>query len=111
MRLIDADALERAVMFLGEDSICNDCAYEFVSLIDEQPTIEAEAKGKDINVPTVEAEHVRRGRWLPHPTEKDWRVCSVCGQGTEIVRHEAGATTEYCYKHCPWCGAKMDKGD
>ena len=41
-RLIDADELERAVMSLGEDVVCDDCAYEFVNLIDAQPTIEAE---------------------------------------------------------------------
>lgn len=59
MRLIDADALERAVMFLGEDSICNDCAYEFVSLIDEQPTIEAEPAWKPATIkPKTDGEYL-----------------------------------------------------
>ena len=48
--------------------------------------------------------------WLPHPTEKDWRVCPVCGTGTEIVRHENGGTTEYGYRYCPWCGALLEAG-
>lgn len=94
MRLIDADAL------------CEELQKEFGSP-------EGHRKLMKVNyiithAPTIEAEPVRQGKWLPHPTENDWRVCSACGLGTEIVRHEAGATTEYNYKHCPWCGAKMD---
>ena len=84
-RLIDADALERAVMFTGEDSICNDCAYEFVNLIDEQPTIEAEP--------------VRRGKWMPDDEKYQcgW-VCNRCF-GKACRSH----------KFCPHCGAKMEE--
>ncbi len=88
-RLIDADALFKRI----------------TSTLDCVPI---DVLGMIEGAPTIEAEPVRRGRWLPHPMEKDWRVCSACGQGTEIVRHEAGATTEFCYQHCPWCGARME---
>ena len=51
----------------------------------------------------------KRGRWLSHPWDYDWRVCSACGVGTEIVRHIDGGTTEYSYSYCPWCGARMEE--
>ena len=39
MRLIDADALERAVMMMSDDDLCEDCCYNVVNAIDEMPTI------------------------------------------------------------------------
>lgn len=84
-RLIDADALERAVMFLGEDSICNDCAYEFVSLIDEQPTIEAEP--------------VMRGEW-EMAIGYDPKRAFMCDQCHKMAFEPA--------LYCPNCGAKME---
>ena len=39
MRLIDADALERKVMEMSDDDLCEDCCYNVVNAIDEAPTI------------------------------------------------------------------------
>ena len=50
-----------------------------------------------------------KGVWLKHPHDSNWRVCAVCGTGTEIVRHEGGITTKYGYRYCPWCGAMLAK--
>ena len=64
------------------------------------------------NAPTVDAVEVKRGRWMPHPTEREWDVCSVCGIGTK--RREYGLqdgrewVTEWYYPYCPNCGAKME---
>ena len=60
-------------------------------------------------------EDVKRGRWEPHPTEREWDVCSVCGIGTK--RREYGLqdrrewVTEWNYPYCANCGAKMDEVD
>lgn len=59
---------------------------------------------------------VKHGKWIPHPTEPDWDVCSVCGIGTHIRFHYnegvyGGYDVEESYSYCPHCGAKTDKGD
>ena len=69
---------------------------------------------KDIEeAPTVDAVEVKHGKWIPHPTEREWDVCSACGIGckrreygydTYFVR---GWMTEYGYPYCPNCGADM----
>lgn len=64
-------------------------------------------------VPTVEPqdwisvkEAYTKGEWLFEPTQNinnPWK-CSCCG-------HRAGRYKYKTYKFCPWCGAKMDKGE
>ena len=39
MRLIDADALERAVMILPDEELCEDCCYTVVNAIAKAPTV------------------------------------------------------------------------
>ena len=55
----------------------------------------------------------KHGRWMPHPEEDEWDVCSVCGIGTKRREHGFDASgewkTEYSYHYCPNCGAKMDE--
>ena len=90
-RYIDADALKDEFTCDGEEWICN--------IIDNEPTIDA-----------VEVKH---GKWIPHPTEREWDVCSACGIGCK--RREYGYdtyfvrewVTEYGYPYCPNCGADM----
>ena len=54
------------------------------------------------DVPSVEAEPVRRGKWIDE-TFKPWGLvhhpykCDQCGEHSE-------ATSDFC----PWCGAKME---
>lgn len=100
MKLIDPDALKEAFSFA--DTIEAHTAYlrlgVVLSTIDESPTIEAEP--------------VRQGKWLPHPTERDYDVCSACGTGTLKRTHgyqDGGFwDAEEVYKYCPHCGAKME---
>lgn len=60
------------------------------------------------NVPTIEAEPGRRGRWREIKSN-DWSgggayICSVCGYGYSWAGyHEANEFT-----YCPNCGAKME---
>ena len=62
--------------------------------------------------PTIDAEPVRRGKWLPHPTDRDYDVCSACGSGTRKRTHgyENGLRwdAEEVFQYCPRCGAKME---
>ena len=67
--------------------------------------------------PLIElSDAVKHGKWLPHPTEPDWDVCSVCGIGTHRRFHYDDAVygrydVEESFIYCPHCGAKMDGGE
>lgn len=55
----------------------------------------------------------KRGKWLPHPTDTDWNVCSVCGIGTHTRFHYnegvyGGYDVEESFWYCPHCGARME---
>ena len=59
---------------------------------------------------------VKHGEWLPHPTEPDWDVCSVCRLGTRRRFHfndgvYGGYDVEESFAYCPHCGAKLDGGE
>ena len=94
MRLIDADALIKAIA---------DFPYGYRGMIKnviaEQPTVEPERK---------------KGKWIPHPNKefREWDVCTACGTGCK--RREYGKNpngteyvTQYNYPFCPNCGADM----
>lgn len=53
----------------------------------------------------------KKGEWLPHPHEREWDVCSVCGTGCKRREFELQfgqeRFTEYSYQYCPHCGADM----
>lgn len=94
-RLIDADALERSFRDVMEPDV---------------PTYLNVITGMIKAMPTVDAKPVRQGRWIAHPTELHWDVCSVCGTGCKRREDDNGAVAQYNYHYCPWCGAKMDGG-
>ena len=50
------------------------------------------------NIPTIEAEPVRHGRWIEH--DDGVFTCSECGNAESIESY-----------FCGYCGAKMDKGE
>lgn len=81
MRLIDADVLPKYTGYaLSADEV---------------------AKAVE-NAPTIEAEPVRRGRWVEEP---GMFMCSVCHDvwSTENEEMIKG------FNYCPWCGAKMEE--
>lgn len=59
-------------------------------------------------------EHARIGKWVRHPSEKEWDVCSCCGFGTKRREYQEEpessiiTITEYSYMYCPNCGARME---
>lgn len=80
MRLIDADAFERAVMF-SDDEDLQDVIYR----LRDFPTIEPERK---------------KGRWIWSKENSSW-CCSAC----RCVFEEIEWKPEYNF--CPNCGAYM----
>ena len=91
-RLIDADAFRRE--------------------IDTYPPFDKETQdsnamanlAKDIllvalnNMPTVDAEPVRHGKWIEYPIADGMNQCSACG----VLRFGES-------NYCPNCGARMDE--
>lgn len=55
--------------------------------------------GTDMNVHTIDAEHVRHGRW--ELVREELYECSACGMIRNI-------RTQLAWIYCPKCGAKMD---
>ena len=56
-----------------------------------------------LNQPTIEAEPVRRGRWIEGTSRGSFSIyCSYCGSYKETI-----CPSDYC----PSCGARMDGGD
>lgn len=62
------------------------------------------------NMPEIEAETVRHGRWIPHDAYEEYDIayCDyVCGEcGHEITKRLLCVPPR-----CENCGAKMDGGD
>lgn len=90
MRPIDADAAIAVVRKWLEDVFC-------VPGKDDDFTVFKRLQ----RLPTVDAEPVRHGRWMPHKTKtgKNWWECNLCGTVSE---HK----TQHYF--CHFCGAKMD---
>ena len=63
------------------------------------------------NIQSAEPER-KTGKWLPHPHEREWDVCSVCGTGCKRREFEMQfgqeKFTEYGYQYCPHCGARLE---
>ena len=95
MRLIDADALLPMMKYATID---NEIGVFPIK-------IGFNAIAKVINeAPTVDAEPVRHGRWIPVEDDDMFCYCSECGT------HEYKETIEVLhYDYCPYCGAKMDE--
>ena len=85
MRLIDADAIPEVSWDPSEERA-------FRKIIEAQPTIEAEP--------------VRRGKWIDMG---DFEKCSFCS-GTRLKAFQSyyGKTAWIKTPYCPNCGAKME---
>lgn len=106
-RLIDADALEKAI-------------YEWMPKDQETwadsdiPPIENLVVSIMMTIqeqPTIDAEPVRHGRWIGYPkclkyenalTDDDY-ACSCCGEVFNCISNDMER-----FDYCPHCGAKMD---
>jgi hypothetical protein len=102
MRLIDKDKLKTAICIACSNGVIeiegcasDDCTLQ--SLIDDQPTIEAEP--------------VRHGRWIQYSRNADetYIECSNCCVASrprhlQMVTRTGSGLPDYC----PNCGARMD---
>ena len=93
MRLIDADALMKDYgMHQGSCSKCPLDKYE----CKQHYWLKQDVCWMLDSAPTIEAEPVRRGRWIDHG---GFVTCSVCNE------EQYGIDTGRFY--CPNCGARM----
>ena len=94
MRLIDADAL----------------LEEMVGITDgwREPRKDWKWYEDSVrNAPTIDAEPVRHGHWIPADIyHEDEYICSVCHAEIAVPINFDYRPT---YKYCPMCWAKMDE--
>ena len=88
MRLIDAEALENEAVEFPNTSI-------WVPI------------EKVWEAPTIDAEPVRRSRWVFNPRWYEWE-CGRCGHGVEIGGRTK-ADFHAIFRYCPHCGALMEE--
>lgn len=107
-KLIDADELYSTLEevrqdYLEEDTYSSNFAAEVIKAVQDEYLS---------NAPTIEAEPVRHGRWIPVgydgyadgcPVYNEWE-CSECHFACE-------GEGEPPLNYCPNCGAKMDGGE
>ena len=98
-RLIDANELIE--ILAGMQAVCNSHA-ELVGISKVWQQVK--------NMPTIEAEPVRHGKWLVCGTD-EWEHfyalrCSECYGGYHL-KYEDTIT----WRYCPDCGARMDENE
>ena len=49
----------------------------------------------------------KKGEWLEHPFANDWKVCSVCGRGTQKMFPNSSTARWINFAYCPHCAAKL----
>ena len=97
MRLIDADALCKKL----QEELGSPEGHKKLMLINYLIT----------SAPTIEAEDVRRGKWIEYPEclaydgafGDDHIVCSECHHVWSILDNDAET-----FNYCPNCGARME---
>lgn len=90
-RLIDADAVEKVLK-----------EKHFNRVLDSDRWVIADIKKGIMDLPTIDAEPVRHGKWIGYAGTIG-NECSVCGKWIDVLQ----GTAEMNY--CPNCGARMDK--
>ena len=114
MRLIDADALKKAIAQYGK------AIYGFegvLAIIDDAPTVEiTEEMAIDRLIETgwlyehdKEMTERPHGKWITYPTVKKTIQCSECTAFVHESRNDIFIDPIGELNYCPNCGAKMDK--
>ena len=105
MRLIDADAVR--------DDFANTVYLECAN--DKDNSRANRIIGAFDDLPTIDAEPVRHGRWIERYSPGGVRLCecSVCGTSaiSQIDDTWGYVIDYYETDFCPNCGAKMDGGE
>lgn len=89
MRPIDADWVMNALTVYGQ-------SYDYVSVGRVTKVIE--------DAPTIDAELVRRGKWVEVTNGRGGHECSICHAYAAAWQTGEERLTDYC----PVCGAKME---
>ena len=101
-------------MKLIEDKLMGEDFNEGVTLYAKSDDGSVIELGHITKVPTVEAEPIRHGHWIPYEYgDYHWHKCSVCGVADKYIEtvHRDGYPDKdvECIRHyCPNCGASME---
>lgn len=99
-----SDLISRQDVIDAIEEEWNECLSEY-----DAQTIINDTVRRIEQLPSVQ----KKGEWMPHPTNREYDVCSSCGIG--VQRREYGLNpdgkewvSEVSYMFCPWCGARME---
>ena len=96
MRLVKADAIKTGIRFVSDNLLVSDSDW----LRGYQTGLNAALEVVD-TVPTIDADFLKHGRWVPDRHGLNRANCSACNTLYK------GNITSYG-KYCPNCGTKMD---
>lgn len=114
MRLIDAETLERQIMLLPDENLCEDCCFTFVNAINEAPTVELTDEAAIEHLYKIGFARVEHGYWSRKGCVKKQQYdrttdcyarahrCSVCNS---VSYFPIDIPDDYCRR----CGTKMDE--
>ena len=109
---VDIQYIRNALGITGTKESCKGCKYNdqigFACNTYKAPSFAYVCEVLD-DAPTVDAEPVRHGKWIPSPT-LDSRGFTDMFKCSECKRYSYYAYPVKClnYKYCPYCGARMD---
>ena len=93
------DLIERRAALTA---LCEDCKTKYNGLCPHPASRCVEFRTIK-QLPDIDAEPVRHGRWTDSPTgNTNYKYCSECGGCMFVPSNKI--------KFCPYCGAKMDGG-
>ena len=102
MRLIDADYFDKVLIDAQQKCAGRNMTFKYGFLSTVRANLE--------RCPTVDAEQIKRGKWLT--CDDGWGdvhyQCSACGNEWCL---NYGTPEENGMNYCPHCGAKMDGGE
>lgn len=88
-------------------ALYDDLLNRYVEALERGGKHETDEVAKAVEkAPTIEAEPVKRGRWVGNDRHKS---CSCCSQTYCIPDGQKGTLDMSAYHYCPNCGAKMEE--
>lgn len=99
---MDGDLINRAEALKAIEKLYVDGKF---GVYNDSGEIFAKCHNAISNVPAVDAEPVRHGRWIQVKTVPSYHYCSYCKSTHKMSK---SCNKYVLFKYCPNCGARME---